>query len=84
MRVNTAVPAFRAQLIREACFKRRLTSDQFSMAELQAIVEEAEACDTYVCAHVSSGWFGTCFAFETRFESYSAENAPCICNFNDH
>ena len=29
----------------------RLTSTQFSVAELTAIVEEAEACGTYVCAH---------------------------------
>lgn len=28
-----------------------MTNTQFSKAELEAIVEEAEACDTYVCAH---------------------------------
>lgn len=30
---------------------QRLTSTQFSKAELTAIVEEAEAAGTYVCAH---------------------------------
>ena len=29
----------------------RLTNTQFSKQELRAIVEEAEACGTYVCAH---------------------------------
>ena len=29
----------------------RLTSTQFSIAELTAIVEEAQATGTYVCAH---------------------------------
>jgi hypothetical protein len=29
----------------------RLTSTQFSVGEITAIVEEAEACGTYVCAH---------------------------------
>mmetsp|Transcript_20318 Transcript_20318/g.44399 ORF Transcript_20318/g.44399 Transcript_20318/m.44399 type:complete len:478 (-) Transcript_20318:229-1662(-) len=29
----------------------RLTSNQFSLQEIKAIVEEAQACGTYVCAH---------------------------------
>ena len=42
---------------RQACFPaeqvhpatRRLTNTQFALEELRAIVEEAEACGTYVC-----------------------------------
>jgi imidazolonepropionase-like amidohydrolase len=29
----------------------RLTNTQFSQVEIWAIVEEAQACGTYVCAH---------------------------------
>lgn len=31
---------------------RRLTNTQFALEELRAIVEEAEACGTYVCGEL--------------------------------
>ena len=35
----------------QAVLQCRLTSTQFSEGEVRAIVEEAEAVGTYVCAH---------------------------------
>jgi imidazolonepropionase-like amidohydrolase len=55
--------------------RRRLTNTQFSLDELEAAVEEAAACGTYVCAHA---YTAAAIARAVRCGVRSIEHGNCM------
>ena len=57
------------------CLPCRLTNTQFALEELDAIVEEAAACGTYVCAHA---YTAQAIARAVRCGVRSIEHGNCL------